>query len=93
MKYYKTPSGDVRAIEKGQESLIETTWVQMTNAEVDAVVNPPLTPEQQQQSENERHRAYLAETDWYVVRFAETGTPIPDDIRARREAARAAVVE
>ncbi len=93
MKYYKTPNGEVRAVEAGQEDIIETTWVQMTNAEINAVLNPPVTPEQAQQIENERHRAYLAETDWYVVRFAETGTPIPDDIRARREAARAAIVE
>lgn len=34
-------------------------------------------------------RAYLAETDWYVTRAAETGTPIPDDIAAARAEARA----
>lgn len=33
-------------------------------------------------------RVYLEQTDWYVVRFAETGTPIPDDIREGRAAAR-----
>ncbi|WP_151718683.1 hypothetical protein [Gemmobacter serpentinus] len=34
-------------------------------------------------------RAYLTETDWYVTRQAETGTPIPDDIAAARAKARA----
>lgn len=30
----------------------------------------------------------LNETDWYAVRFAETGVDIPDDIKAERQAAR-----
>jgi hypothetical protein len=34
---------------------------------------------------------YLASTDWYVARMAETGTPIPDDILAARAAARSSV--
>ena len=33
-------------------------------------------------------RAYLSDTDWLVVRQAETGTPIPDDIRQNRAEAR-----
>lgn len=31
---------------------------------------------------------YLAATDWYAVRFAETGVEIPDEIKAERKAAR-----
>lgn len=34
-------------------------------------------------------RAYLAETDWYVTRFAETGAAIPDPVSTNRTAARA----
>ena len=30
----------------------------------------------------------LAETDWYVIRYLEVGTPIPADVTARRESAR-----
>jgi hypothetical protein len=33
-------------------------------------------------------RRYLAETDWYVTRKAETGTAIPDDILTKRAQAR-----
>lgn len=29
-------------------------------------------------------KAYLNSTDWYVVRFAETGEPIPEDIKVAR---------
>lgn len=35
---------------------------------------------------------YLAETDWMVTRFAETGVPIPADIKVARQAARDAIV-
>lgn len=33
-------------------------------------------------------QAYLAETDWYVVRYADTGEAIPEDVKAKRQAAR-----
>jgi 2-oxo-4-hydroxy-4-carboxy--5-ureidoimidazoline (OHCU) decarboxylase len=33
--------------------------------------------------------AFLAATDWYVSRFAETGSPIPKEVQAERKAARA----
>lgn len=32
---------------------------------------------------------FLARTDWMVVRRAETGEPIPDDVVQRRQTARA----
>lgn len=35
-----------------------------------------------------RARQYLAETDWYVTRKAETGTAIPDDVLTKRAQAR-----
>lgn len=33
-------------------------------------------------------RAYLAATDWMVVRMAETGVPVPSDVAEARAAAR-----
>lgn len=33
-------------------------------------------------------QAYLDSTDWYVVRYADTGEPVPDDVRAKRQSAR-----
>ena len=32
--------------------------------------------------------AYLASTDWFVIRLVETGKAVPDDVAAKREAAR-----
>ena len=31
---------------------------------------------------------FLNATDWYAVRFAETGVAIPEDVKAERQAAR-----
>jgi len=48
---------------------------------------------QQQEAINTEARAYLASTDWYVIRFQETAEPIPPDILIERQAARERVVE
>jgi hypothetical protein len=33
-------------------------------------------------------RGFLARTDWMVIRAAETGRPVPEDVRKARAAAR-----
>lgn len=53
---------------------------------------PPTEEELQQQASAEA-RAYLAETDWYVIRLQETDEPVPAEILADRAAARARVIE
>lgn len=53
----------------------------------------PPTEEELQQQANSEARAYLAETDWYVIRLQETGEPVPAEILAERSAARARVIE
>ena len=40
---------------------------------------------------NEQHLTYLQETDWYVVRKADTGVAIPTDVANKRQAAREAI--
>lgn len=58
------------------------------------LTDPPApTAAKVQAQKNAEARAYLASTDWYVVRLQETGTPIPSDISAARQAARDSVVE
>ena len=42
---------------------------------------------------NAESMAYLASTDWYASRKADTGEAIPSDIAALRAAARAAIIE
>lgn len=41
---------------------------------------------------NQKALAYLAETDWMVTRFAETGEPVPAEVKAKRQAARDSIV-
>lgn len=52
---------------------------------------PYVPPAPTQAELNAPHLAYLAATDWYVVRFAETAVAIPTEILASRAAARAAI--
>lgn len=40
---------------------------------------------------NNVNMAYLEKTDWYVLRFIETGIPVPPDISAARAQARLGV--
>jgi len=42
---------------------------------------------------NMKARAYLASTDWYVIRLTETGVAIPQEITEKREAARQSIVD
>jgi hypothetical protein len=44
-----------------------------------------------QQKANDEARAYLKETDWYVIRQADTGEPVPKEVHDKRQAAREAV--
>jgi len=54
---------------------------------------PEPTPAELAQREIAEKLAYLASTDWYVVRYTETGEPIPDEIKAARAAARVRIDE
>lgn len=51
------------------------------------------TEEEINRARNNKARAYLNSTDWYVVRKAETGEEIPQAVLDARAAARASVVE
>ena len=43
--------------------------------------------------EIETLQSYLKNTDWYSIREAETGKPMPDEIRMNRQAARDRISE
>ncbi len=54
-------------------------------------VEPKNEPTQEQI--NSEAKAYLASTDWYLIRKLETGVKIPDDVLLARSEVRAKVVE
>lgn len=64
----------------------------MVNGNIVKLPLPEPTSEELQAQANAEARAYLASTDWYVVRFAETGVAIPDDILTARKLARESIV-
>ena len=41
---------------------------------------------------NATSQAYLASTDWYITRYAETAVAVPSDVTTARAAAREAIV-
>jgi hypothetical protein len=51
----------------------------------------PEMIEDSQAQINAHSRAYLQETDWYVIRMTETGEPIPKDVLVKRKEARGSV--
>lgn len=54
------------------------------------LVETPPTPQEVEKAEARRlAKAQLNETDFYVTRMTEIGTPIPDEIKALRAACRA----
>ena len=77
-----------------QNRIYQNGWIDFDKDGYPFLADPaPPTPYQLQQHANAEARAYLAETDWYVIRKQENGQTIPSDILNRREAARAAVVD
>ena len=59
-------------------------WGQMLTAEARAAALAARARD----AERAQARQYLADTDWYVIRAADTGQPVPEDVRTRRAEAR-----
>ncbi len=52
------------------------------------LVDRVATDEQLMAAQKRKARAYLADTDWYIARRAETGKEVPPDVSEQRAAAR-----
>ena len=71
MKHYKTQENEIRAIEEGQEFLIQDDWVELLDEELQVIINPPKTEEQIIAEQVAEAKSYLAETDWVVIKINE----------------------
>jgi hypothetical protein len=49
---------------------------------------PPPTEEEVNKQKLVELEMYLRETDWYAIRFADTGEPIPIEVKSKRQDAR-----
>lgn len=61
MKYYKV-NNEIRAIEEGQEFLVQADWLEISNEELQNILNPPKTAEQleaERKAEIERQLAAI----------------------------------
>lgn len=54
---------------------------------------PAPTEEELNEREINELQSYLIATDWYAIRFADTGAPIPEEIKQRRANARLRISE
>ena len=55
------------------------------------LVDPPkIEPSEEEQKERRIAvlEKYLLSTEWYAIRFADNGTPVPEDIKKKRQEAR-----
>ena len=67
------------------------TWIAEGGVPYPEPTPPAPTPEELIEREIAEKLALLASTDWYVVRFAETGVAIPAEVTTARSAARARI--
>lgn len=72
-----------------QEILDEISDLEVHNG----VVPPPPTQEELDRQEEQTLLAYLASTDWYAIRLAETHIEMPAGVVEERAAARARISE
>ena len=82
MKHYIDENNEIRAIELGQEFLIKDSWIEV------AVLGHELEKRKPKQTERDiksRRDALLSETDWYVIRFQETGVEVPANVLTYRQ--------
>lgn len=90
MKTYKKTDGSLWAFEKNgsQDHLITKDMVMLTKSDLIEIAN-----KSEQITINQIARDYLRKTDWYIVRFAETGEPIPEEITTKRAESRSSIIE
>ena len=78
------------------EDYSEETYYRTEQGEAPYVVYTKKSDEQiaqiQQAKVNAQSLAYLASTDWMVIRAAEGGTPLSEEVKVARQAARDAIV-
>lgn len=48
---------------------------------------------EEQERINNEARQYLRDTDWYVIREADTGEPMPQDVKDKRAEARGKIAD
>jgi hypothetical protein len=66
---YRNASGEVRVLDNGEP--VPSGFTPMTEEELHAYNNPPMTEEQMKQAEIAQDKQYLADTDWIIAKIGE----------------------
>lgn len=89
-----------KIIREGDEYTVAAIWANENGAVLEEIepengkrrfqvkAIPEPTAEDLKKARIAELQNYLNATDWYAVRFAETGVEIPDEIKAERQSAR-----
>lgn len=93
MTLYKDSNNKIHDDDDGKAlHLLPSNSIQITNEEAEVIRVSQLPIIDPQIAINQEALAYLASTDWYVVRYYETGVIIPDDTKLKRAEARLVIV-
>jgi hypothetical protein len=57
------------------------------------IIQEDITAQLAQAKTNQEALDYLASTDWMIIRAMDTETPIPEDVKAKRQIARLSIVK
>lgn len=83
----KASAIESRTVEEMGQEVVEYKL----GAEYEVVIED-ISQQVEQESINQEALAYLASTDWMVLRAADGGAPVPEDVRLLRAEARAKIV-
>ena len=83
---------EIREITPATDELRAVTqkWVQLKAQYMVEIED--ITAQLEQEAINAEALAYLASTDWLIIREVDAGTPCPTEIKTERTAARARIV-
>lgn len=79
----KTNATETREVEVMGEMVTEYFFPAEYSIEIE-----DITEEVEQQKANAEALAYLAETDWMMIRELENGKPMPEEVKIKRQEAR-----
>lgn len=90
--YFKSDLGEVFFYDDQQVEMgLAAGKTPMTAEEVELHINPPKTEEQILLEQQAEARQYLVDTDWYVIRFTETGVAVPTEVTEQRAYSRSII--
>lgn len=92
-RWVKESDEDVsQALETRNVQVLENSITEYKLAAEYTIEQEDITAQLTQEQTNKEALQYLADTDWYIIREMDEGTPCPSDIKIERAAARARIV-